>query len=205
MDKVPTKNHSKEYTKHLEKERKRVKLKRLKECLSLCTIKVFNMQIHKASPKHLNEKTVLFRHITKILMHVKESEGTIKEVILTDKQIMFKHKHTEEKDIKTAIETMNEDGKTYEQMKKGKGKARERINIQPRKTEYVHTFYCNVCKVVEGVARKLLKSSLSSHINEQHKLDYSKLVGKERAKEKALLLQLNTIILSIRETGELVD
>ena len=59
-------------------------------------------------------------------MHVKESEGTIKEVILTDKQIMFKHKHTEEEDIKTAIETMNEDGKIYEQMKKGEGKARER-------------------------------------------------------------------------------
>lgn len=134
-------------------------------------------------------------------MHVKESEGTIKEVILTDKQIMFKHKHTEEEDIKTAIETMNEDGKTYEQMKKGEGKARERKNIQPRKTESVHTFYCNVCKVVEGKARKLLKSSLSSHINEQHKLDYSKLVGKERAKEKALLLQLNTIILSLEKQG----
>ena len=53
--------------------------------------------------KHLNENKFLFRHITKILKHVKESEGTIKEVILTDKKIMFKHKHTEEEDIKTAI------------------------------------------------------------------------------------------------------
>ena len=97
---------------------------------------------------------------------------------------------------------MNEDGKTYEQMKKGKEKARERINIQPRETEYVHTLYCNVFKFLEGEARKLLKSSLSLHIREQHQMDYSKLIGKERAKERALLLQLDTIILSRKETGE---
>ena len=202
MDTVPTNNHSKVYIKHLRKERNRLKVKRLKECLSQCTIKLFNMKIHNESKKHLNENKFLFRHITKILKHVKESDGIIKELILTDKKIMFKHKHTEEEDIKTAIETMNEDGKTYEQMKKGKGKARERINNQPRETEYVHTFHCNVCTFLEGEARKLLKSSLSLHIREQHQMDYSKLIGKERAKERALLLQLDTIMLSRKETGE---
>ena len=65
-------------------------------------------------------------------------------------------------------------------------------------------FYFNVCKVVEKEARKLLKSSLSLHITEQHQMDYSKLIGKERAKERALILQLDTIILSRKETGELV-
>ena len=81
MNKDPTNNHSKEYTKHLIKERNRLPLKSLKECLSQCTIKLFNMKIHKASEKHLNESKVLFRHITKILKHVKESEGTIKALM----------------------------------------------------------------------------------------------------------------------------
>ena len=198
MDQVPAIQPSKIYLDQLEKERLKPKVKYLSEILTMTSIKIFNRNIQTPSEQHL-KNNVLYRQSKTILKELKKTEGTIQEIKLTDKLIIFKHKESEADKIEEAIKKINTKGVTFDKLKSELKKQKGSKEINPTEKEPIHVISCGVCTHLEGKPRILTKSSLSTHLKKNHtSLEYTKM----KQKERAILLKLQKIILSREETGE---
>ena len=191
----PAINYSKSYLKQRSKENTDVLKKKLRETLSKSSLIVKDRHIRKASGKHLRKKNVLYKNIDHIKREVIQSGGTITETQVTEKFITFKQKNNHQKDIVKSITTILKKGRTLEQLKKELKPLRKRKKIKHRTKEKIIVYKCYVCQFCEGQARELIASSVSNHFKTQHRsLKYPM-----RKTEKAILLQIQQIVLNIPE------